>query len=373
MDRRRFLLGAGALALLGREARAQYQPQGRELTGRLVIAQAEDGALLLPGSGPERVCDPYAANQAVCGLLLGVPPRYRSDAAMVGQKWIRWYCAHANPNGTIDEHRGPEDALKPAGRAANTDATAATFLAVVAAHYDQTGDDRTIIGAWDRITKVAEAILITLQKNGLTYARRDEPVAYLVNNAEVWAGFDAFSKLCNRIRKKDEGKEYAAQAEALLAAIDNWLWQQKEGLYGWALRSNGKLEAGLDKWSPQWVAQLAAIALLPEDERRNDLRTRLMTKFPYFGEQAPVANPFGRRPEPLPAKIENAKDLEMTVWWGRVAATRHDQAALERYQLALSRAPWSKLKDLDLALIGNTLRVGGARTPSSTPLLDGFN
>ena len=61
MHRRSFITGAlGTLgaAALGGSARAQYQPQAAELVARIVAAQAEDGAILMPGSGSDRHCNP---------------------------------------------------------------------------------------------------------------------------------------------------------------------------------------------------------------------------------------------------------------------------------------------------------------------------
>ncbi|HTE17538.1 MAG TPA: hypothetical protein VK689_04050, partial [Armatimonadota bacterium] len=195
----------------------------------------------------------------------------------------------------------------------------------------------------------AEAILVTLQKSGLTHARRDHPVAYLANNVEVWHGFDSFARLAERLRKRDEGREYRAQADALLPAIDRWFWDQAEGYYAAAVHAGGKRESGLGRWDPHWKANLRAIALLPGDERRHDLFARL-----------------ARRAEPLPEKIETADDLEKLVGWGMAVLARHNRAALEQYQLRLSRVAWDRLKDLDPALLGQALHVGGG-TVSPAP------
>src|SRR3712207_3686884 len=113
MNRRELLTGGGAALLLGSKAAAQYQHQGRALVQRIAELQATDGAILMPGSGPERFCNPHAANEAVYGVLLGAPPRSRADAGRIGKGWITWYTAHLNSNGTIDDHSGTPGALKP--------------------------------------------------------------------------------------------------------------------------------------------------------------------------------------------------------------------------------------------------------------------
>ena len=41
---------------------------------------------------------------------------------------MRWYAAHLNPDGTIDDHRGLPGALRPTGHYDSSDSYAATFL-----------------------------------------------------------------------------------------------------------------------------------------------------------------------------------------------------------------------------------------------------
>jgi hypothetical protein len=357
MDRRSFLVGAGATALAGVSVRAQYQPQGRDLAARLVAAQAEDGAILMPGPGPERVCQPYFANLAATGLLLGAPPRSRSDAQSAAKKWMLWYLSHLNKDGTIDDHQGPPGALKPTGKYDSSDGYAGTFLTLAAAYVDQTGDSKTVTDLYPGLIQVARVPLLTLQKSGLTHARPDYPVAYLMDNVEVWKGWDSFSRLAALARKRDDEREYRARADSLLAAIDRWLWAQSEGYYAWALHPDGKREKGLERWYPEVMANLMAIAFLPGDERRRGLFVRLSG----LRDLPPGVRALFRE-NPKIEPVQTVEDLEKMAWWGMAVLARKDQDLLERYQVALARAPWDKLKDLNPALIGHALRVGGART-----------
>jgi len=352
MDRRGFLIGAAGSVLLGGMAQAQYQPHGRELAARLLAAQAEDGAILLPGAGPERVCDPYSANQAVTGLLLGAPPRSRAAAGAAAKRWIDWLLAHQSRDGALDEQRGLPGALKAAGPSRNRVAAAGSFLSLLLAYLDQTGDDKTILARFDPTRRVAESIVRATQKSGLAYSGPDSRVAYLVDNVEAWRGFDSFEQLCARLRKREEAREYRAQADALLAAVDRWMWQQSEGHYAWAVHAEGRRETGVDRWEPSLKAQLVAIALLPEDERRDGLMARL-----------------ARRVD-LPPPIETPEQLERAVWWGRALLSRHDQEALEHHQVRLSKVAWERFAGIDPALLGHALRVGGGKTTPPPPFVE---
>lgn len=340
MDRRELLVGAGAALLLGREGLAQYQPQGKALVRRLAGLQTPEGVLLMPGSGAERVCNPYFANWGVYGVLLGAPPRSRSASAEIAKKWILWYTSHLNKDGTIDDYRGPAGALKATGKYDSSDAYAATFLAVCYAYHEQTGDAPLLFAHWDRIMRVAEACLLTQQKSGLTHARPDYPVAYLMDNVEVWYGLNAFQRLCRNMRKKQEQRRFAEEADRVFAAIEQWFWSPTEGHYSWALHPNGKRESGLDRWYPHQMGNLLTIALLPAEERRTALLKRLGSIVTF------------------PEKITKTGEAERLIYWALASfPTAYPQAA-EELQVRLAKLPWDDLKDLHPGLIGHALRIG---------------
>ena len=332
--------------LLGGAARAQYQPQGKALVQRLAALQTPEGAILLPGSGAERICDPRAANWGVYGMLLGAPPRSRTQSAAVAKSWITWYTSHLGKDGTIDEFRGPASALKSSGRYDNSDGTAATFLSAAYAYHEQTGDAPTLLDRYEQLQSIAEAALRTRQKSGLTHARADHPVAYLVNNLEVWQGLNHFSRLSKNVRKRRESLEYAGEAEKQFDAIEQWLWTPTEGVYAWALHPNGKRETSIEKWRPGMEANMAAIAMLPVEERRDALLKRL----------APTLS--------WPEKISKSEPLERFIGWALAAIPHTFINTLEQIQVRLAKVEWDEIKDLDPATIGHALRIGrGQLTP----------
>lgn len=340
MNRRELLAGASASLLLGMRASAQYQPQGKALVQRLTGLQTASGAILMPGSGADRTCNPYFANWGVYGALVGAPPRSRTTVNELAKRWILWYTSHLNKNGTIDDHRGPENALKATGKYDSSDSYAATFLAVCFAYHEQTGDAPTLFGAWDQIVKVAEACLLTQQRSALTYARPGYDVVYMMDNAEVWYGLNHFSRLCKNMRKKAEMKSYTNQVERVYDAIEQWMWSPTDGCYSWALHPNGKRDSGLDKWYPGQMANLLAISLLPIEDRRTSLLKRM---------GAIVT---------LPEKITKTDQLERLIFWSLASLPTAYQDNLEDLQVRLSKAPWDDLNDVHPGLLGHALRIG---------------
>ena len=246
------------------------------------------------------------------GLLLGAPRRSAGTAAAVAKRWIGWYLAHLNPDATIDDFQGAPGALKATGKRDSTDAYAGTFLSLARAYVEQTGDDRTLLDRFPLVQRVADAALRTQKRSGLTDARPDYAVAYLMDNCEVSTGLDDFSAFCRSVRKRTEAADYAERAGKVLAGIDNWLWDQTLGCYAWALHPDGKLESGLARWYPDWMANLMAVALLPEEERRNDLLVRLRRQF----AAAPFPTPWKDEGARRRLAIGNTNDLEMVVWRG---------------------------------------------------------
>lgn len=346
MNRRELFFGAAASALLAGRSRAQYQPQGKALVQRLAELQTPEGAILMPGNGSERVCDPRAANWGVYGLLLGAPPRSRSQSAAIAKGWILWYTSHLNKDGTLDDHRGPAGALKSTGRYECSDAYAGTFLSAAFAYHEQTGDAPTLLDRYPTLLKIAEAALMTQQKSGLTHVRPDQQVAHLLNNLEVWQGLNHFARLSRNMRKRQEHRQFTEEAEKLFNAIEQWFWTPTEGAYAWALHANGKRETALEKWRPGMLANLTAIAVLPVEERRTALLKRL----------APVLS--------WPDQISRREPLEHFITWALAAIPTGYQHTLEQVQVRLAKVEWERIKDLDPTLIGHALRIGrGQLTP----------
>jgi hypothetical protein len=336
---RRAFLAAGAAALAARAAAAQYQPQGRDLLARLTALQTPAGALLQPGAGAERRCDAAGASLAVYGALLGAPPRARDEAATLGRRWLEWSLGRLTRAGLPTDFAGPAEALR-AVESENADAAAGALLTAALAYYEQTGDAALVLARWDNLVAVAEGLGRLRQKSGLTHAAAARPVARLENNVWAWLGLDHFARLCSRLRKREETREFADRPDEALTAIDRWLWTTTAGHYAHTLHPDGRRETGLEAWAPNRRANLMAIAVLPPDERRAGLRTRM------------------RRAE---LREPEAARFEEFVWWAQAGVAEGYAQEIERWQVRLARAPWADLPDLDPALVGHCLRVGKGR------------
>jgi len=343
MQRRHLLIGGAAALGFGRPAGAQYQPQARALVDRLLALQTASGAVLLPGEG-ERVCRSPAASLGVYGLLLGAPPRAREETAAAARRWLEWSLAHLGPDGIPRDARGAASALAAVDQP-DGDMAAGLLLAVAHAYHEQTGDAGLIRERFPVLVGVAEGLQRLRQRSGLSYPRADRPVAHLENNVWTWLGLEHFARLCRRLRRRSEAREWADRPDEALAALDRWLWTTTEGHYAHALHADGRRETGLEPWAPNRRGNLTAIAVLPADERRAGLLTRLRRR-----EVREVARP---------------EQLDEFAAWALVGVAEGYAQEIERWQVRLAKAPWESVGPLDPALIGHCLRIGkGQLTPA---------
>lgn len=118
----------------------------------------------------------------------------------------------------------------------STDSYAATFLTVLNKYYNKTGDKQYIISHADEIERIISAMFATYHK-GLTTAKPDWRVKYLMDNCEVYEGALAAAELYGNVLS-DLGENYKSTelkcAEAAITVsgtIESQLWKPHLGYY----------------------------------------------------------------------------------------------------------------------------------------------
>ncbi len=118
------------------------------------------------------------------------------------------------------------------------------------------------------------------QDDGLTIAKPDYPVMYLMDNTETYAGLAAGSEMVPPIAP-GLSVMLRARANETLRVIDKVLWDEESGRYHWAISEDGKPSAPLGAFYPDTMAQLMAFVRLPRSARRTELyRSLKETSFP---------------------------------------------------------------------------------------------
>jgi hypothetical protein len=172
---------------------------------------------------------PYFANITATGLAF-------ADLHLeIVRNWLSWYLEHSS--GSVTGIEGVADDVhsqpgKPPVRALpdSTDAYGATFL-ILARTAFRTGDEaiRELIGSNKRkVVQITQSMLATQQPNGLTFASPNYPVAYTMDNAQVYQGLLASAFLMGEAYH-DAHREHQLWLEAdnLRSAIDLLLWDSQ--------------------------------------------------------------------------------------------------------------------------------------------------
>jgi hypothetical protein len=235
-----------------------YQVNLTATSNYIAAEQLADGAILTNSTA----IDPYFANYAAMGWL---KDNKVSRIANV-ESWINWYLAHFNwpdshgLNGTVynygyDPFTGAETST---GTYDSADAYAATFLQLIKALWDT--DDagaqsfiKKTVGEYD-LNVVGNIITGLQQANGLVFAEPDYQVQYLMDNAEDWAGLEAFAKLANEAWG-DTGTQgwYHAHASSIQSGIQSVLYIPSTKLY---YPYAGSPAPDMSTFYPDAVAQL---------------------------------------------------------------------------------------------------------------------
>ncbi|HXB20130.1 MAG TPA: hypothetical protein VNV88_02055, partial [Candidatus Solibacter sp.] len=251
-------------------------------TGQWISANsiAPDGAILF---GSSKI-NPYFSNLAAIGMTRN-PANYQQV-----QNWMQWYINHLNwPDkwgllGTMydyDYNNGAETSLNNAD---STDSYAATFLSVAWAYYS-TGDAnaqayvKTLAYQLDAIGGV---IVQTQQADGLTWAKPDYQIKYLMDNCEAYRGLRDLALLFGNAFN-DAGKQqyYNAKADLMLQGIQG-MWMNGT----WAVYKDGidrLIGPNMGTWYPDASSQMFPVmqdVISPSDPRSKQVYDQLLNAWP---------------------------------------------------------------------------------------------
>lgn len=245
--------------------------------------QLADGSLPMNRTSLRMV--PYFTNLGLMGLVDN--PTY-SDTV---RRWIEWYVANLNRpdmlgvQGTVYDHEVWYGTSRPTQTYDSSDSYAATFLTLVRSYYDTTADADLLLRIEDDLRLVAAAIYGTMDpRDGLTYAKADYRIKYLMDNAEVYRGLIDWAYLLREMFDDIEGAEQVERdadkvRESLLA-----MWQGTAFAYAKDER-DGLFASDWTQWYPDATAQLFPIwtgVLTPDDPRAREIWDQLNAAHPEW-------------------------------------------------------------------------------------------
>jgi len=232
-------------------ANPQYQKNFTATSNWVAQFSAADGALLYT---PQEI-DPYFSNIAAIGMAKD-PNRMPQVVA-----WMKWYINHLNwPDkwglyGTTYNYNVNNGVETSTDDADSTDSYAATFL-TLAWEVWQTGDSsaRSYISELSyQLDSIGGVLIRTQQSDGLTWAKPDYQIKYLMDNSEGYRGLrDLASLFQSAFGDTSKADYYNAAADSVLNGIAG-MWMNGK----WAVYKDGYGNLDAPKMST-WYADATA-------------------------------------------------------------------------------------------------------------------
>jgi len=247
-----------------------------------------DGAIIYSSTEIE----PYFANGAAIGLA-----KTKSHLSAV-QGWMAWYLRHLNSpdqwglTGTIYDYAVSASGTETStGNCDSTDSYAATFLTLARAYYD-TGNASAqayVKSIQTQLTAIGGVIVATQQSDGLTIAKPDYAVRYLMDNSEVYRGVSDLAYLFGTAFDDPTGAAYwQGVANRVAAGIAADLWNAGAGDYAPAEFADGSAPAAnLSNWYPDATAQLYPVVngvVAPTSPQATSVYAKFNAAFPGWDD-----------------------------------------------------------------------------------------
>ena len=247
--------------------------------------QLDNGAIpMYATEDGEAAVNPYFADFAAMALL-DKGGKYSENV----KAYMNWHFAHLNTadtdynktdatiyDYTVTVENGKAVTEKSKGSYDSTDSYAASFLVLLNKYYKVTNDSEYILAHNDEIVRVAEAMLSTLHM-GLTFAKPDYEVKYLMDNCEVYEGLVCANDLFDSVLAEDDSSKITATKcryalSWMEQTIEKKLWNADAGHYRSGIFKNGDAIAEFTwtEFYPAATSQLFPIIhkVIPSDSER---------------------------------------------------------------------------------------------------------
>ena len=281
-------------------------------TAYLASMQLPNGALPMTyAKSGELTVNPYFADFAALALL-----DKAEEYADIVVGYMDWHFARLNTaeedfnglDGTIYDYKvtmkngeivsekisTPENA----DSYDTTDSYAATFLTVVYKYLQKTGDSDYIAANAEDIVRITNVMFSNLQ-NGMTYAKPNHRVKYLMDNCEVYEGFIAAAGIFEKLgsQGKTEYTSLRDDCSELIGTvrdnINTKLWNYVGGYYLPGITAYVKIPTKIFSWKtyyPQATCQLFPIicgVIEPDTQRAKNLYEKFCDNYHWEAFEYP--------------------------------------------------------------------------------------
>ena len=217
---------------------------------------------------------PYFANHSALALLSGHAHNARNvDDVKRVARWMAFYAREQDQRtGYITDYKGSRSlgTFLSSGQMDSVDAYASTFLQVAERCWRETPalaaiQRRELEALLPRATLIhaaalsLKAIESVMDSDGLTWAKPDYRVKFLLDSAEVYGGLRAGEAFFAQVGAATEAGKCQRMAQRLGEGLDKF-WQQERQHFAWAILQNGARQDGLKDSYPHALANLGGLA-----------------------------------------------------------------------------------------------------------------
>ncbi len=220
--------------------------------------QMKDGLIRMKGHGNPVWAVPYFGNLAAMALLAANNTRQDQQDVIRVERWLMWYAAHQEADGTIYDQEGTVSAYQSNGKRDSTDSYAATLL-MATWRYRKAAKKRPSAPIVNAAQKAFAAIEAVVQTDGLTIAKPEYPMKFLMDNVEVYQGLSEGAMFFGSVGMEAESDKARRMAFRIAKGMGKF-WSDQGGHFAYALDMKGTFFAGLSKPYPHGLAQLFALA-----------------------------------------------------------------------------------------------------------------
>lgn len=248
--------------LSGHSAQGQVSWQQRTAAEAnwLIDAQLPDGAIT-QYVDRSRIA-PYLGNYAAMGLATATRATGDKTFADASWNWLHWYADHEDGQGFVTDYTvSPSGTEVSTGDMDSTDAYAGTFLMAAEMTYQVTKDRKELESLQSGVEGAVHAIAATTDSDGLTWAKPSWHMKYLMDEAEVYGGLRAASKIDRTLGDTQQADTARANAQHCRHGEQD-LWNAGDGAFDWAKGDSGT--ANTTNWNnlyPDTMEQAWAVGL----------------------------------------------------------------------------------------------------------------
>jgi len=235
---------------------------------RILAAQFPDGSIPLhyrsgadPASEPVTVI-PYFSHFAARGLLIAYRHSGDKRFAQGARRWMQWYADHMNPDGAVNDYQGIYPDLRSTGDMDSTDSYAALYLTLLRDEAQISDATAFLHSMRDSVRQAVAAIELTLQDDGLTFAKPSYRMKYLMDNIEVREGYAAAIEIADCLGWAEEKARWQTAFDRLSEILPEKFYSEDRQWFAFALDEAGQTHFDTEYY-PGIMAQCFALSDLP--------------------------------------------------------------------------------------------------------------